>query len=269
MTSRENPFTSILKDLEGGPEAEAYERVREARLAQQITLLRNACGFDRDGMLEADEDDPRHSLIFLTRPSLVLQDEMVALQDAIIAVLTRVGGVAAAAGAAKKIWKTPRGNLHMTLLDILSCVSSSQVDIARRDFSVSTVMTCVRNDTDVSFVSPKLMMDKNALAVTFLPSSSSSAGGGGGSHLGLRQALFDGAVRAEILPKMRYVALSAHVTLIRFKDDLKLTPTQMSDVIDALTQLQIRMQEWHVRKEDVHCVYGQVFYGGGHKLPLD
>lgn len=144
----------------------------------------------------------------------------------------------------------------MTVLDVLSCVSSAEITTALVP-RVKPTEILSTFDVTATLTQPKLMIDASAIAVTFLTSG----------YIPLRSTLWERVVEHGTVPVMRYVSISAHVTLIRFLEDIEFTKEQMTELIARLQSISVSsIGEWKIGKEDLKCVYGQVYYGGGKEL---
>lgn len=253
-----NPFNSYL-DLcsnSESQESELFESTRTARLETQLAQLHASLKFNQDPVLYRrlacpDFSDPRHSLIFIARPPLTLARQLGQVQKQIVEAFDAIG--------MHEIWSTPSECLHMTVLDLLSCVSSAEIAALATKVTPANIVGALdsHNVAPAVFQSPKLMTDASAIAITFL----------GTGYLRLRSALWQGAVADGNVPVMRYVAISAHVTLTRYLQDVQLSSQQMKGLLVALQRISLDfIDDWKIDKGDIKCVHGQVYYGGGDEL---
>ena len=229
-----NPFTEL--DVRIRDEAQAYDNARQARLAEQLHVLRTERRLSEDKVLSrvlAGCDDPRCSLIFMARPSEEIIRMIQSLQERIQKIVPSA-------------WITPSEDLHMTLLDVKSCVAEDVIEPMIPLFKNFVVPSC-----RIELSQPRLMLDQRAGAVTFTPNG----------HIRFRRALWDACAAIGQVPDMRYVSLSAHVTIFRFTEDETLSTDTVKDLIDLVEQS--LTGDWTIDSQDVKCVHGRVYYGGG------
>lgn len=260
-----NPFTDLLVTVqETTNEATLYDATRIERLRKQLHNLSTSLHFKGDTTLsslngDASFTDTRNSLIFIARPSGSVLQDMVKLQARLRQVFARYCA-SILDDKDHGLWSTPSTDLHLTLLDIKSCKSAQEID-ELVSIAAPHIASILDVSTDlITLDRPQVMVDQTAVAITFLPQG----------HVCYRAELWERCHSAGYTPEMRYVAASAHVTLMRFQSDLILTESAMSDLtrdISLINQdlraLEADKMTWTIRKADVQCVYGTVYYGGG------
>lgn len=255
-----NPFSDILQSLETSVTAEhvIYANTRNTRQQAQRQILLTTRQFSRDETLanvehDAGYEDPRHSIIFIARPESVLRS-IVQLQQRIVQIFVENGV------AETSLWITPSEKLHMTLMDLVSCVPRETVEDLLPCVNVSAIMGQVPQQSKCTLKDPMLMVDGTALALSFLPTGKENED----SHIRLRSQLWDGCHQCGTTPAMRYVSMSAHITLLRFLENVTLEDQTMRGILGSLQGVaRDGLECYTITREDIRCVYGQVYYGGG------
>lgn len=263
-----NPFMKYVESLSHDlTERKLYGHTRILRQEAQRDALRQSRRFKGDEILSqiahgarGAHADSRFSLIFIARPDAPM-GVIRRVQDAIAAVFEDHGVPASGA-----LWMTPAEDLHMTLLDVVSCVPRGRVEEVLPVMDVPLVMAHARQGVKCRLEAPMIMVDANAMAISFLPAARDDDPDPR-SHLRMRRELWDGCRANGTVPEMRYVAMSAHVTLVRFLRDIVLEPGVMESLLDNLQAIDLSdLTEWQIMKEDIKCVHGQVYYGGGQEI---
>lgn len=262
MTAPLNPFTGYL-ELTEGEEAGLFESTRTTRLGSQIAQLLTTLTFKQDQSLHKlhtlpDYQDPRHSLIFIARPPTELSNALAHIQQSISQIFTRIiNSNSSNHTNSGLIWSTPIDQLHLTVLDLLSCVSEPEIEALKTNVSPTHIVEGCGNIEAAVLDTPKLMIDASAIAINFQAKG----------YLKLRGALWDSVVADGHVPVMRYVAISGHVTIARYLQDIPLSKQQMARLLEELQNISLSsIPIWTIDKHDIQCKYGQVYYGGGYEL---
>lgn len=257
--------------------ADAYERIRTQRLEQELDVLRKERAFAPDPVLplllqESPIEDTRHALIFNARPTGDLRNNVTKLQAELRSVFAHYG-------LDDALWLTEPRNLHITLMDVQTRAPPAEIEqlVLRMRPHVEAIVGRVKGP--FTLTRPKLMLDKNAIALTWVPADTldddpnmptlAQAPHNGVqsryNHLQCRYDLYQGCASAGFTPHMRYVSLSAHCTLARFLQPCHGFPQQLLDSIMSCLVDQDRLS-WTIRPQDIHITHGANWYGGGRHI---
>lgn len=149
----------------------------------------------------------------------------------------------------------PSSDLHLTYLEV--CHSRGQREVDEVAPQVVDACDVIARATPKALLTlPKLVMDPGGCALNFVPGNDSLQRG--------RERLRNGIARRGIAIDARYVALSAHVTFMRYIAPLA-EPTRTW--VGMLEQIEVEDDiEWDV--DDVWVTWGANWYGMASRIAV-
>ncbi|PLN76039.1 60S ribosomal protein L44 [Aspergillus taichungensis] len=211
-----NPFDQLLVESQNDSTQlqERYENHRSHRNAQYQTKLLSPAfpGYQIDEILSKlhsndshDEPfiDPRNNLNIYARPPQHIRDLVAEVQREIQQV-------------APTIWVTPQDGLHMTVLEMASGQTPSEIDSRFAHLERSGVLPELLDyplQHRVRLVKPTVSYDDTAMALSFLPVAGTDDGY---TYHHLRRDMYGRVTNTGLPVKPRYIHPSAHITIARF-----------------------------------------------------
>ncbi|KAF2445715.1 AAA-domain-containing protein [Karstenula rhodostoma CBS 690.94] len=165
-----------------------------------------------DPTVEPGFIDPRNCLVFWARPSENIKNLIERVQQELLAV-------------APNLWTTPRGNLHLTALEVTHSKKEEEIQLI-----VDSVKDKIPDITDFTFnhrarlIKPMIGFDASALALSFVPATGESSAlartrqDDAYTYHHLRRDLYSICQDAGVAVDSRYVVPSSHLTIGRFID---------------------------------------------------
>ncbi|KAE8393278.1 RNA ligase/cyclic nucleotide phosphodiesterase [Aspergillus alliaceus] len=225
-----NPFDQILTDCQHDPNKiqDRYESHRTNRNVQSKAKLLSPDfpGWQTDEILhklhtqEKEDDetlfvDPRNNFTLYARPPPHIRELVAEIQADIRDV-------------APSVWFTPPGSLHITVLEMASGRTETDIE---RFLSHLQASGAIPDLVDYTFhhrtrlLKPTVSFDATAMALSFVPAAGEGAteenymhgdDGDRYTYHHLRRDLFDLLAATGLLMKPRYIVPSVHVTIARF-----------------------------------------------------
>ncbi|KZT21047.1 hypothetical protein NEOLEDRAFT_798004 [Neolentinus lepideus HHB14362 ss-1] len=257
-----NPFSTLLKDVSDDVSAirEMYYRHRNTRQEASTAALLSFGDVTVDTILvdvvkHSDGVDPRNSITIWTRPS----EEVKALVREVQKHLKEIE---------PSIWLMPEPCLHMTSMEWFHSVDNVTIHKLVDKIPVNVAHSISAGPkVPIHLDTPVLSFDRNALAITFLPSLKTNEGY---TYLHYRRDLLDAAASVDdpdLVIYMRYALPSAHITIARFIEPLS-PENKGRGWVEALEKVDrevVRPQTnliWTLRGPTILRA-GTVWYGGG------
>lgn len=218
----ENPFEVLISSLNNDVEAfqARYRSHRETRNAQYKakmlspdfqgveidTILLRLC----EPTIEPGFVDPRHSLVFWSRPTQKVRKLATRIQKMLLEVLP-------------SLWLMPEDGLHMTTLEVTYSRTAEEIKtfVGTMRPSISQIINYTQNHR-ARLIKPSLSFDTSAFALNFLPAAGECLPPGRTladdeyTYHHLRRDLYAMAKATGVSIDCRYVVPSAHITLGRF-----------------------------------------------------
>lgn len=233
-----NPYIELARRHKDNIDEDAY---RQSRNHKQLENLRSNPKINIDAVLAGKEDDDRLGCCIISRPA----ENVKSLISSIQYKLRDSVPVSSA------LWLTPNEYLHMSVLEIDNTSTKKRIkEIVNILLShIGRLITAANDGPELD--NPLICFDANAIALTFTSVDK--------SHTKYRLELFDSITSCGVDIRPRYHAPSAHITIIRFVEDLG-----EDDLMVLLNRIQVINNslvntKWKV--SDCEFNYGLIWYG--------
>lgn len=233
-----NPYTELVKKYRNCKDEDAYRRNRNH---DQLRCFRTTPKVNVDTVLTGRIKDDRLGCCIVARPNEEIKSLILLMQSMLRSSVSN----------SLASWVPPAEDLHMSVLEIAnSCRQDEVIQIVDLLLPCLEQLLNIANDGPV-LNCPLIGFDANAIALTFTSVDK--------SHIEYRQELFDRVASYGVDIRPRYNAPSAHITIMRFVDELKET-----DLNSLLSQIQVvntslTNTKWKVSNCEFN--YGHIWYG--------
>lgn len=233
-----NPYKKLVQEYVSSNDEDSYRRKRNSN---QLNLLKITPKVNLDPVLAKNLVDDRLACCIVARPD----DEVKSL---IAAIQSRI---ATSVCNPKALWFPSEENLHMSVLEITSSSPKSTlipiIDVLLQ--YVSQILLLASNGPELG--SPLICLDANAIALSFTSVSK--------SHLEYRLELYDCVTSYGVKIKPRYYTPSAHITILRFVDDLD--EKDINSLIEQIQLINSSITDLKWKISNCEFNYGPIWYG--------
>lgn len=248
-----NPYTELKKEYAS---SEAEDAFRQKRNAESLKALKEKPELHPDPILKevierGPEVDNRHNLGIVARPPKTVCQFIENLQATIVSSISDPDA----------LFPIPESWLHLTALEICHTKPADEVEHMARSMTPALSKALEVADSKLTLYKPMVSFDQRAIALSFISKPPTS-------QTVYREALFNVVqdnTPPDVSPSSRYSAPSAHVTIIRFIDNLD--PAQVQSLISTIQSTNKDILdspiEWEFKPGTSQCHYGRTWYGKG------
>lgn len=233
-----NPYIELARRYKDNIDEDAY---RQSRNHKQLENLRSNPKINIDAVLAGKEDDDRLGCCIISRPPGNVKSLISSIQY----------NIRDSVPESSALWLTPNEYLHMSVLEIDNTSTKNNIkEIVNILLSHIDQLITVANDGP-ELSNPLICFDSNAIALTFTSVNR--------SHIKYRLKLFDSITSCGVDIRPRYHAPSAHITIIRFVEDL--CEDELMALLDRIQVINNSLVDTKWKVSDCEFNYGLIWYG--------
>lgn len=233
-----NPYIELARRYKDNIDEDAY---RQSRNHKQLENLRSNPKINIDAVLAGKEDDDRLGCCIISRPPGNVKSLISSIQY----------NIRDSVPESSALWLTPNEYLHMSVLEIDNTSTKNNIkEIMNILLSHIDQLITVANDGP-ELSNPLICFDSNAIALTFTSVNR--------SHIKYRLKLFDSITSCGVDIRPRYHAPSAHITIIRFVEDL--CEDELMALLDRIQVINNSLVDTKWKVSDCEFNYGLIWYG--------
>lgn len=248
-----NPYTELKKEYAS---SESEDIFRQKRNSESLKALKENPELHPDPILKdvlenGPQADTRHNLGIVSRPPKSICQFIERLQSTILSSIS----------SPDALFPIPESWLHLTALEICHTKPADEVERLAKLVTPALSKAIEIADSGLTLYKPMVSFDQRAIALSFISKPPTS-------QTTYREALFNVVqdnTPPEVSPSSRYSAPSAHITMIRFIDNL--APTQVQALTSTIESINKEIAEspieWVFKPGTSHCHYGRTWYGNG------
>lgn len=233
-----NPYIELSCQYKDNIDEDAY---RQGRNHKQLENLRSNPKINIDAVLAGRKDDDRLGCCIISRPAENVKSLISSIQY----------NLRDSVSESAALWLTPNEYLHMSVLEIANTSSKNRIkEIVNILLPHIDQLIEIANDGP-ELSNPLICFDANAIALTFTSVDR--------SHIKYRLELFDSITSCGVDIRPRYHAPSAHITIIRFVEDL--SEDELMVLLNRIQVINNTLVNTKWKVSDCEFNYGLIWYG--------